>query len=75
MLLFTTLWSLVVYFPMAHMVWGKGGFLNASSGRKIPDLRFRGRNGGAHYFRRFGAGVRAVSGQAQGLSAMTHASA
>src|SRR5215472_15886267 len=32
MLLFTTLWSLLVYFPMAHMVWGKGGFLNGSGG-------------------------------------------
>jgi len=26
MLLFTILWSLIVYFPLAHMVWGKGGF-------------------------------------------------
>ncbi|HEX5431071.1 MAG TPA: ammonia channel protein, partial [Bryobacteraceae bacterium] len=24
MLLFTVLWMLIVYFPMAHMVWGKG---------------------------------------------------
>ena len=24
------LWVTVVYFPMAHMVWGKGGLLNAS---------------------------------------------
>ncbi len=24
MLLFTVLWALIVYFPMAHMVWGKG---------------------------------------------------
>ena len=32
MLLFTTLWLLVVYFPMAHMVWGKGGFLGAVTG-------------------------------------------
>src|SRR5579884_3309912 len=29
MVLFMILWSLAVYFPMAHMVWGKGGFLNA----------------------------------------------
>ena len=29
MLLFTCLWSTFVYFPMAHMVWGKGGLLNA----------------------------------------------
>ena len=25
--LFIALWSLVVYYPMAHMVWGEGGFL------------------------------------------------
>src|SRR5664280_2383295 len=29
MAVFMVLWSLVVYAPMAHMVWGKGGFLNA----------------------------------------------
>ena len=29
MLLFMTLWMLIVYFPLAHMVWGKGGLLNA----------------------------------------------
>jgi Amt family ammonium transporter len=27
-LLFIALWMIVVYFPMAHMVWGPGGFLN-----------------------------------------------
>ncbi|MCU1234264.1 MAG: ammonium transporter [Candidatus Solibacter sp.] len=42
MLLFTVLWTLVVYFPMAHMVWGKGGLLNAFSGGKIPCLDFAG---------------------------------
>ena len=26
MLLFMVLWALIVYSPMAHMVWGKGGF-------------------------------------------------
>jgi Amt family ammonium transporter len=36
MLLFMILWTLVVYFPMAHMVWGKGGFLNAFSGGVVP---------------------------------------
>ena len=25
--LFIILWSLIVYYPMAHMVWGEGGFL------------------------------------------------
>src|SRR5277367_4522193 len=42
MLLFLTLWSLVVYFPMAHMVWGKGGLLNSSLGGKIPTFDFAG---------------------------------
>src|SRR5258708_2671088 len=42
MLLFTVLWSLVVYFPMAHMVWGKGGLLNASGGGRIPCFDFAG---------------------------------
>jgi Amt family ammonium transporter len=42
MLLFTTLWSLLVYFPMAHMVWGKGGFLNAFSGGTVPCFDFAG---------------------------------
>src|SRR3954464_3376808 len=32
MLLFSTLWLLIVYLPMAHMVWGKGGFLGAVTG-------------------------------------------
>ena len=41
MLLFTILWSLVVYFPMAHMVWGKNGLLGAAWG-KIPTLDFAG---------------------------------
>jgi Amt family ammonium transporter len=39
--LFMTLWFLVVYAPMAHMVWGKGGFLNAAAGR-FPTLDFAG---------------------------------
>jgi len=42
MLLFTTLWSLIVYFPMAHMVWGKGGLLNGSLGGSIPAWDFAG---------------------------------
>jgi len=42
MLLFLTLWSLMVYDPMAHMVWGKGGFLNASLGGRFPTLDFAG---------------------------------
>jgi Amt family ammonium transporter len=42
MLLFMTLWSLIVYFPMAHMVWGKGGLFNAALGGKIPAFDFAG---------------------------------
>src|SRR6266851_3350385 len=42
MLLFMTLWALIVYFPMAHMVWGKGGLLNAFLGGKIPCFDFAG---------------------------------
>ena len=42
MVLFTTLWAFVVYFPMAHMVWGKGGFLNAYLGGHVPTLDFAG---------------------------------
>ena len=42
MALFMTLWSALVYCPMAHMVWGKGGFLNASLGGRFPTLDFAG---------------------------------
>ncbi len=42
MLLFMILWALIVYFPMAHMVWGKGGLLSASLGGKIPCFDFAG---------------------------------
>ena len=41
MAVFLVLWSLLVYSPMAHMVWGKGGLLNASGGR-FPTLDFAG---------------------------------
>ncbi len=42
MMLFMILWSLVVYAPMAHMVWGKGGLLNAALGGRFPTLDFAG---------------------------------
>jgi ammonium transporter, Amt family len=42
MLLFTCLWSTLIYFPMAHMVWGKGGLLNAFLGGSIPTFDFAG---------------------------------
>ncbi len=40
--LFMTLWFFLVYAPMAHMVWGKGGILNASLGGRFPTLDFAG---------------------------------
>jgi Amt family ammonium transporter len=42
MVVYTTLWLLIVYFPLAHMVWGKGGLLNAFSGGRIPCFDFAG---------------------------------
>ena len=42
MLVFMVLWALFVYSPMAHMVWGKGGLLNASLGGRFPTLDFAG---------------------------------
>jgi Amt family ammonium transporter len=42
MLLFTALWVTVIYFPLAHLVWGKGGFLNAALGGRVPSLDFAG---------------------------------
>jgi Amt family ammonium transporter len=41
MAVFLSLWSLLVYSPMAHMVWGVGGLLNANAGH-IPSLDFAG---------------------------------
>ena len=38
---FLSLWSLLVYTPMAHMVWGVGGLLNSAGGR-FPCLDFAG---------------------------------
>jgi Amt family ammonium transporter len=40
--LFMTLWFFLVYVPLAHMVWGKGGLLNASLGGRFPCLDFAG---------------------------------
>jgi Amt family ammonium transporter len=41
MAIFLSLWSLLVYCPMAHMVWGVGGLLNNAGGR-FPSLDFAG---------------------------------
>jgi Amt family ammonium transporter len=38
--LFIAFWSLIVYYPLAHMVWGKGGFL----GEVLGSVDFAGGN-------------------------------
>ncbi|HSI35177.1 MAG: ammonium transporter [Phycisphaerae bacterium] len=42
MVIFSILWLLVVYCPMAHMVWAKGGLLNAWNGGKVLAIDFAG---------------------------------
>jgi Amt family ammonium transporter len=42
MLLFSCLWLLCIYCPLAHMVWGDGGLFNWSLNGKIPALDFAG---------------------------------
>src|SRR6476619_4574434 len=42
MVLFMILWSTFIYFPLAHMVWGEGGLLNAALGGRFPTLDFAG---------------------------------
>jgi Amt family ammonium transporter len=41
-LLFTVLWVTLIYLPLAHMVWGKGGLFNWALGGRIPVLDFAG---------------------------------
>ncbi|KAA6458214.1 ammonium transporter [Acidobacteria bacterium AB60] len=41
MAIFLSLWSLLIYSPMAHMVWGIGGLLSTNGGR-LPSLDFAG---------------------------------
>ncbi|HUC84211.1 MAG TPA: ammonium transporter, partial [Candidatus Acidoferrales bacterium] len=40
--MFMLLWATFIYFPLCHMVWGKGGFLNWQLGGRIPVLDFAG---------------------------------
>lgn len=40
--LFMLIWVTVIYFPLCHMVWGKGGYFNWALGGKIPVLDFAG---------------------------------
>jgi Amt family ammonium transporter len=39
---FMLIWAMLIYFPLCHMVWGKGGFFNWALGGKIPVLDFAG---------------------------------
>ncbi|WP_395716044.1 ammonium transporter [Prosthecobacter sp.] len=43
-MLFVTLWMFIVYFPLAHMVWGFDGLMNGvwNGGAKIPAIDFAG---------------------------------
>jgi Amt family ammonium transporter len=42
MMVFSVLWAFLVYFPLAHMVWGQGGFLNPYLGGRVPVFDFAG---------------------------------
>ena len=44
LMLFTFLWMFVVYFPLAHMVWGSTGLMNGvwNADAKIPAIDFAG---------------------------------
>ncbi len=40
--LFALGWTVLVYLPLAHMLWGKGGYFNWALGGKLPVLDFAG---------------------------------
>jgi Amt family ammonium transporter len=42
MVMFSVLWAFFVYFPVAHMVWGTGGFLNDYLGGRYRVFDFAG---------------------------------
>lgn len=42
MLVYTSLWLVIVYFPLAHMVWGTGGLMNAFGDGALPCFDFAG---------------------------------
>jgi len=43
-LIFVTLWMFLIYFPLAHMIWGVTGFMNGvwNADAKIPAIDFAG---------------------------------
>ena len=38
LVLFVIFWSVLVYYPLAHMVWGRGGFLGEGLGSTLVDF-------------------------------------
>ena len=62
-------WMFVVYFPLAHMVWGIDGFMNGVWNAEGDDQgdRLRGRHRRAHVVGLVGAGSLPHPRQAQGL--------
>jgi Amt family ammonium transporter len=40
--MFMLLWVTLIYFPLCHMIWGKGGYFNWALGGHIPVLDFAG---------------------------------
>ncbi len=56
------------------MVWGKGGLLNASSGRPLSVSRFRRRHGRPCHLRSLRAGLCLISETSPRLSQASHAS-
>ena len=41
-IIFMLIWVTLIYLPLCHMVWGKGGLFNWALGGKIPVLDFAG---------------------------------
>jgi Amt family ammonium transporter len=71
MAIFLSLWSIFVYCPMAHMVWGVGGLLNATNAHAaFPSLDFA-----PHHQWRLGAGLLHLPGQTHRLPADQDAAA
>lgn len=58
---FTVVWATLVYDPVAHWVWGVGGWL-----REMGVLGLRRRHGRSHHLRRVRAGDRTVIGKRKG---------
>ncbi len=67
--IFTLLWSTLVYDPIAHWVWGTGGWI-----RKMGGLDFAGGDRGPYQFGSFGVSCSHPHGKTQGLWDGAHGS-